>query len=47
MQIEKQQLKLDREQRPGSKVGMEYIKAMYCPLAYLAYIRSTSYEKPG
>jgi len=47
MQIEKQQLQLDKEQHPGSKVGMEYIKAMYCHLAYLTYMRSTSCEKPG
>ena len=26
----------------GSKLGKEYIKAVYCHLAYLAYMQSTS-----
>ena len=30
MQIKKQQLELDREQQTGSKVGKDYIKAVYC-----------------
>ena len=26
----------------GSKLGKEYVKAVYCHLAYLAYMQSTS-----
>ena len=32
---------LDIEQQTGSKSGKEYIKAVYCHLAYLTYIQST------
>ena len=35
------------EQRTGSKFGKEYIKAVYCHLAYLTYMQSTSCEIPG
>ena len=35
MQVKKQQLEPDMEQRTGSKLGKEYIKAMYCHPAYL------------
>ena len=35
MQVKKQQLELDMEQHPGSKLGKEYIKAVYCHSAYL------------
>ena len=38
MQVRKQQLELDMEQWPGSKLGKEYVKAVYCPPAYLTYI---------
>ena len=31
----------------GSKLGKEYIKAVYCHLAYLTYMQSTSCEMPG
>ena len=44
MQAKKQQLELDMEQQTGSKSGKEYIKAMYCHLAYLTYMQSTSCE---
>ena len=37
MQVKKQQLELDMEQWTGSKLGKEYIKAVYCHLAYLTY----------
>ena len=47
MQVKKQQLELDMEQQTGSKLGKEYIKAVYCHPAYLAYMQSTSYEMPG
>ena len=35
MQVKKQQLELDREQRTGSKLVKEYIKAVYCHPTYL------------
>ena len=31
----------------GSKLGKEYVKAVYCHLAYLTYMESTSWEMPG
>ena len=34
MQTKKQQLELDMEQQSGSKLGQEYIKAVYCHPAY-------------
>ena len=36
----------DMEQGTGSKLGKEYIKAVYCHLAYLTYMQSTSREMP-
>ena len=47
MQFKKQQLELDMEQQTGSKLGKEYIKAVYCHPAYLTYIQSTSWETLG
>ena len=47
MQVKKQQLELDVEQRTGSKLGKEYIKAVYCHLAYLTSVQSTSCEMLG
>ena len=44
MQVKKQQLELDMEQWPGSKLGKEYVKAVYCHSAYLTYMESTSCE---
>ena len=44
MQVKKQQLELDMEQCTGSKLGKEYVKAVYCHPAYLTYIQITSYE---
>ena len=41
MQVKKQQLELDMEQQTGSKSGKEYVKAVYCHLAYLTYVQST------
>ena len=32
MQVKKQQLELDMEQQTGSKLGKEYLKAVYCHL---------------
>ena len=47
MQVKKQQLELDMEQHTGSKLGKEYIKAVYCHPAYLTSMQSTSCEIPG
>ena len=47
MWVKKQQLELDMEQRTGSKLGKEYIKAVYCHPAYLTSVQSTSCEMPG
>ena len=47
MQVKKQQLEPDMEQWTGSKLGKEYIKAVYCHPAYLLYIQSTSCEMLG
>ena len=44
MQVKKKQLKPDMEQQTGSKLRKEYIKAVYCHLAYLTYMQSTSGE---
>ena len=47
MQVRKQQLELDMEQQTGSKLGKEYVKAVYCHPAYLTSMQSTSCEIPG
>ena len=47
MQVKKQQLELDMEQQTGSKLGKEYIKAVYHHPAYLAYMQSTLCEMLG
>ena len=47
MQVKKQQLELDMEQQTGSKLTKEYVKAVYCHLAYLTYMQSTSREMLG
>ena len=44
MQVKKQQLELDTEKRTGSKLGQEYVKAVYCHSAYLIYMQSPSWE---
>ena len=36
-------LELGMEQLTGSKSGKEYVKAIYCHLAYLTYIQSTTH----
>ena len=46
MQVKKQQLEPDMEQQTGSKLGKEYIKAVYCHPAYLTSMQSTSREMP-
>ena len=47
MQVKKQQLELDMEQRTVSKLGKEYVKTMYFHPAYLTYMQSTSCEMSG
>ena len=47
MQVKKQQLELDMEQQTGSKLGKEYVKAVYCHPAYLIYMQNASYEMLG
>ena len=42
MQVRKQQLELDMEQQPGSKLGKECIKAVYCHPAYITYMQDES-----
>ena len=44
MQVKKQQLEPDTKQQTGSKLGKEYVKAVYCHPAYLTYMQSTSWE---
>ena len=44
MQVKKQQLEPDMEQQTGSKLGKEYVKAVYCHPAYLICMQSTSCE---
>ena len=38
---------LDIEQQTGSKLGKEYIRAVYCHRAYLTYMQSTSCKMLG
>ena len=47
IQVKKQQVELDMEQQTGSKLGKEYIKAVYCHPAYLTSMHSTSWETLG
>ena len=47
MQVKKQQLELDMEQQTGTKLGKEYVKAVYHHPAFLTYMQSTSCEMPG
>ena len=44
MQVKKEQLEWDIEQQTGSKLGKEYVKAIYCHPAYLTSMQSTSCE---
>ena len=49
MQVKNQQLELSMEQQTVSKLGKEYIKAVYCHLhpAYLTYMQNKSCEMQG
>ena len=42
-----EETELDMEQQTGSKLGKEYVKAVYCHPAYLTYMQSTSREMLG
>ena len=44
VQVKKQLLELDIEQQIGSKLGKEYLKAVYYHPPYLTYMQSTSWE---
>ena len=46
-QVRKEQLELYMDQQTSFKLGKEYIKAVYCHLAYLTYMQSTSWEMLG
>ena len=47
MQVKKQPLEVDMEQQTGSKLGKEYIKAVYCHPVYLTSTQSISCEMKG
>ena len=47
MQVKKQELEPDMEQLTGSRLGKEYVKAVYCHPAYLTYMQSTSCKMLG
>ena len=47
IQVKKQQLDLNMEKQICSKLGKEYIKAVYFHHAYLTYMQSTSCKMPG
>ena len=47
MQVKKQQLELDMEQQTGSKLGKEFVKAVYCHPAYLTSMQTTSLRNAG
>ena len=46
MQVKKQQLELNMEHQTGSKLGKEYISAVYCHPTYLTSMQSKSCEMP-
>ena len=41
MHVKREQLELDMEQQTGSKLGKEYVKAVYCHPAYLTDMQSS------
>ena len=47
MQIKKQHLETDMEQKTGSKLGKEYVKAVCYHPAYLIYMQNTPCKMPG
>ena len=47
MQVKKQQLESHMEQRAGSKLGKEYVKAIYWHPAYLTFMHKLESRLPG
>ena len=47
MPVKMQQLEPDMNQWTGSKLGKEYVKAVYCHPAYLTSTQITSCKMPG
>ena len=47
MQVKKQQFKRGMEQQTASKLGKEYVKAIFCHFAYLPYMQSISSVMPN
>ena len=47
MQVKKQQLDPDMEKQIGSKLGKEYVKAVYCHSAYLTYMQGVTCKMLG
>ena len=47
MQVKKQQLEPEVEQQTDSKLGKEYVKAVYCHPAYLTSMQNASCEMLG
>ena len=45
VQDKQQHLELDMEKQTGSKLGKEYVKAVYCHPASLTYIQSIYHMK--
>ena len=44
MQVKKRQLELDMEQQTRSKLGKDYVVAVYCHPTDLTYIQITSWD---
>ena len=47
IQVKKQQLEANMKQQTGSKLGKEYVKAVYCHPAYLTYMKNASCKMPA
>ena len=45
--VGKKTTELHMEQQTGSKLGKEYIKAVYCHLVYLTYMQNASCKMQG
>ena len=45
MQVKKQQLELNMEQQTGSKLGKEYVKAVYCHPIFSLYAEVPDWMK--
>ena len=46
MQVKKEQVEPDMEKQTDSKLGKEYVKAVYYHPAYLTYMQSISCKMP-